>query len=96
MSTPSPRPARIPAPISTRTETAFAICGLVFAVLSWVINPWFLTTVVGIGFSIRALVRVRRITGRAHRVIVTLGVIGVVIGVVGLIGSILSLVIRAG
>jgi 4-hydroxybenzoate polyprenyltransferase len=74
----------------------FAICGLALSALSWLINPWFLISLVGLGFSVRALVRVRRITGRPHRIIFVLGVIGVVVGVVGLIGSILSIAIRTG
>ncbi|MEO8908049.1 MAG: hypothetical protein ABI310_08235 [Microbacteriaceae bacterium] len=84
-----PRPARPSAPLSLRMELVYASTALFFSLMSWVINPYFITCLVAIGFAVRVLLRIRRAVGRQRTVAFWLSVAALVIGVLALIGTIL-------
>jgi hypothetical protein len=85
------RPVRSP-----RTEIVYAAFGLLFSLIAWVINPWFVASLIGIVLSIRAIVLSRRMIDSARRKVLILGNIGLVVGVLAAIGTVLALVIRVG
>jgi hypothetical protein len=81
---------------SPRAEIVYAAVGLLFSLIAWVINPWFVASLIGIVLAIRAIVMSRRMVDSPRRAVLILGVIGLIVGVLAAIGTVLALVIRVG
>jgi hypothetical protein len=81
---------------SPRAEIVYAAVGLLLSLIAWVINPWFVASLIGIALSIRAIVMSRRMADSARRTVLILGIIGLIVGVLAAIGTVLALVIRVG
>jgi hypothetical protein len=81
---------------SPRAEIVYAAVCLLFSRIAWVINPWFVASLIGIALSIRAIVMSRRMADSARRTVLILGIIGLIVGVLAAIGTVLALVIRVG
>jgi hypothetical protein len=71
---------------------ALLIAGCFFAVLGWFYNILLLPTLFGLAFLIWALVRVRKMTGRARTIVKVVAIIGLVIDGLAILGSFLLLV----
>lgn len=90
------RPAARRAVRSPRAEIVYAAVGLLFSVIAWWLNPWFVPGLIGIVLAIRAIVIGRRMVDTARKTVLILGVFGLIVGVLAVIGTVLALVIPVG
>lgn len=94
MTTPEPKNAPRRGARNPRTEIIYAVAALVFSLIAWVINPWFVPSLIGIVLSIRALLIGRRMLEAPRKTVLVLGTIGLIVGILAAIGTVLALVVR--
>lgn len=97
MSSSASRSSGSTSPDRSNNELVTAAFGLGFAVLSWIINPILITSLLGAGLSAWALVRTRRGTpSQKRRVAGGMAVAGLIIGALCLMVSAVILLLRVG
>jgi len=81
---------------SARAEFVYACVGLAFAIVAWLINPWFIVSLVALIFAIRAIVRGRKLGGRPHTVVLTIGIVALILAILAIVGTALAVMVPVG